>query len=720
MIHSPTSNIVEQYTQAGLILFPCKAYEKDPAKRKTPAEIGYQSTPFNPKLTAKDLPSIYGVLLDDTWFVLDADPRRYSEDGGDKVADLLEMFDIPTPLNTFIVESGSGGRHIYFRCPPGRKYKMYAPGFPAIEVKSLGRYVIGAGSLYDDSGATYRVIRGDLFNVAEAPTALLEYCEQVEATNNDDDEDDSKANQDRFIRYCLSAPASIMGSGGDTTTFKVACKGRDFGLSEQCCFTIMLEYYNEQRCSPRWSENELRTKVRNAYSYAQNSQGSSGISIEPGDLGSDGIAPDPPKRKPGQRARLTVTAWDRVRVQGELTNQLKPTFRNCVNYFLLEDGEIEGAPNPLRDLLGFNKLSQQIEFQRQAPWHEDFKPIWTKEDAIHLKHYFADVRHFSVGVETVEEAAVIAAYDNSFNPLIDWLDSLEWDGKPRLTTWLTAYAGAIDTPYTRAVANITLISAVARAYEPGCKVDTMTVLEGAQGIGKGLMIEILGGQFASSIQLHISNDADYRRTIRKMLGKWIIEVPEMTFTKRQDIEAVKAFMTTRVDNVVLMYDKTNRDLKRTSIFIGTFNPTADGTYLNDATGNRRYLPVTVSNNLKLEQLYVDREQLFAEAVYKYKNGAKWHITNPLILRAAEEEQARRTTKSFYAEQLQEYFDSDAWADDQPITQLFLSKILSIPGSRMDRMQTLKIAQAMRELGFEYKDRRLNGKKVRVWVKCENS
>ena len=81
-------------------------------------------------------------------------------------------------------------------------------------------------------------------------------------------------------------------------------------------------------------------------------------------------------------------------------------------------------------------------------------------------------------------ALKLECLEHSFDPIREYLDGLKWDGVPRLDGWLTRYCGAADTPLNRAFGRKTLLAAVRRVREPGCKFDFMLVLEGPQGQGK--------------------------------------------------------------------------------------------------------------------------------------------------------------------------------------------------------------------------------------------
>ena len=67
----------------------------------------------------------------------------------------------------------------------------------------------------------------------------------------------------------------------------------------------------------------------------------------------------------------------------------------------------------------------------------------------------------------LEQALVVIANRDRRNEPRDWMNGLEWDGKPRLNTWLHDFAGVIDNAYTQACARKTLCAAVMRVMKPG-------------------------------------------------------------------------------------------------------------------------------------------------------------------------------------------------------------------------------------------------------------
>ncbi|CCM78035.1 hypothetical protein BN77_1009 [Rhizobium mesoamericanum STM3625] len=148
-----------------------------------------------------------------------------------------------------------------------------------------------------------------------------------------------------------------------------------------------------------------------------------------------------------------------------------------------------------------------------------------------------------VGKEVVNDGIEHAARDNAFHPVRDWLSGLRWDGRERLPELFSCYFGAESTEYTRAIGRMMMLSMVARVMEPGCQADYMVVLEGSQGAGKSSAVRVLGGEWASD---HLPDIASKDASIH-LNGKWIIEIAEMNALNRAEANALKSFLTRRVE-----------------------------------------------------------------------------------------------------------------------------------------------------------------------------
>jgi hypothetical protein len=212
------------------------------------------------------------------------------------------------------------------------------------------------------------------------------------------------------------------------------------------------------------------------------------------------------------------------------------------------------------------------------------------------------------------------------NPLRLHYKTFVWDGVPRLDTWLSAYMGTKDTVYTRAIGRKWLISAAARAIDPGCQADHMLILEGVQGIGKSSALRILGGQFYTEHSRTMTGGPNAQRDlVHVILGKSIVEMSELATIKKADIETLKAMITTAVDDVRLSYERDARSYPRTCVFAGTTNEVGQA-YIADISGARRFWPCVVGEcgPVRLSLLKEVRDQLWAEAVEAYDAGEDWY------------------------------------------------------------------------------------------------
>lgn len=222
----------------------------------------------------------------------------------------------------------------------------------------------------------------------------------------------------------------------------------------------------------------------------------------------------------------------------------------------------------------------------------------------------------------MHQAAELVAVKHSFHPVRNYLNALAWDGTPRLDTWLSYYLGVerlnakapIGGDYVDAIGRMFLISAVARIFEPGCQCDYALVLEGEQGNLKSSACTVLGGPWFSDHlpDLH-ANEKDVSQHLN---GKWIIEIPELSALLKADAAAIKSFISRRVERYRRSYGRRDMFEPRQCIFIGTTN---EATYLRDPTGGRRFWPVKVLS-VDLAALRHDRDQLWVEAVHRYRQG----------------------------------------------------------------------------------------------------
>lgn len=249
---------------------------------------------------------------------------------------------------------------------------------------------------------------------------------------------------------------------------------------------------------------------------------------------------------------------------------------------------------------------------------------------------------FSPPKEKFRDSCDVAAYDNSYHPVRDWLDALPpHDGESRLDTWLIRLGGAKDTPYVRAVSRIVLVAAVRRIRQPGSKFDEMLILEGGQGTEKSTLIRSLCAHaewFGPKLPFN-GNDRD---RMEATSGKWIVEAGELAGMNQRDHRELKDYLQRQEDEARMAYAREYRRVLRQFIVIGSTNDTR---YLRDITGNRRYWPVKLLR-CDVAGLLAELDQLWSEAAAAEAAGESIRLAESLWAEAGVEQEQRRLMDPF--------------------------------------------------------------------------
>ena len=345
---------------------------------------------------------------------------------------------------------------------------------------------------------------------------------------------------------------------------------------------------------------------------------------------------------------------------------VKGGLKNC-NIILKEQPHIKGKLR-FNDFLKRPCITGDVPFlPRISIGDGEWKEL--DKDALSQLRSWLAMDQAEFGRDCLNDAIVTVALNDVFNPLTEILDGClkSWDKKPRLDNWLfdlcEADKGSAEyEEYVRQASSKWMISAVARAYEAGCKVDTMLILEGIQGAGKSSFLRELSFGYFLELITDISKGKD---VVDKMLGKWIIEMPELKALSG-DREANKAFLTQQIDHERLSYDPRSSCFPRRCVFIGTTN---ESEYLRDDTGERRYWPVKVGK-CDIKGLKAVLFQLWGEAVSRYQSGEKWWFEDESVINASQDIQNSKSTGddmenelSNFLELITEDFKSlDVWKD----------------------------------------------------------
>lgn len=306
----------------------------------------------------------------------------------------------------------------------------------------------------------------------------------------------------------------------------------------------------------------------------------------------------------------------------EMDASAKGVFSNTINNIVL----ILRNDVNLKDCFAFNEFESQIMVMGATPWNPSgIQRLCVDADDAGLRHYLE--RHYKIfQANKSRDALDIVAIENKFHPVRDYIDTLIWDGIPRLDTLLIDTLGAVDSAYTRAVTRKTLVAGIARVKKPGIKFDYILTTVGAQGLGKSTLFDELGGEWFSDSLTDVKGKDAYEQ----LQGSWLIEMAELSSLKRNEIETVKHFVTKRRDKFRVAYGRRAGTYPRQCIFLGNTNEWA---FLRDPTGSRRFWPVAISK--KYEHGTINVDQLWAEALHYYNKGEKIYLSKEMEAEAKE-------------------------------------------------------------------------------------
>ena len=311
----------------------------------------------------------------------------------------------------------------------------------------------------------------------------------------------------------------------------------------------------------------------------------------------------------------------------------------------------------LQGRIAYDAFSSRPMARGMLPWDEALGTReWTDNDDAGLRWYLEHVYGLAAK-DRVNDALSMIQRENQYDEVREYLEAVEWDGVPRVDTLLSRYLLAEDTPYTRAVMRKTLVAAVARAMEPGCKYDTVLTLIGGQGIGKSTFVRLLGAPwYSDSVQTFEGKEA-----AEQLRGAWLIEIPEVDRFSNREESICKQFITRQNDFYREAYGHRTVDHPRRCVFIATTN--ADE-FLTDRANRRWWIVRCAATPDRLgadfSQLRADRDQIWAEAV------ALWRTEEPLTLPPALELEARNAQEETRIE--------DPWAAE---IRAFLDKPIPI-------------------------------------------
>lgn len=723
-IFKPKPARMREHVECGIQLFPCHRPRKMGRDKKgevvslakRPIINEWQKYKEPSAKVVKEFGSTNNIAaqLSDSWLVIDSDPRNQSETGMARLIDDCELdgYDF-NPAEFYRVSTPGGGEHVYMKLPRNLKIAKKIRNYPGVDFLTKGSYVLIPGDAA--AGKYYRKIEGSpaLADTPEADEALLHLIEKREvATSISNQAGQWTTKQLAHVLEGIDAERFAgAGSYADWIHILMAAHFQTSGegLQEAIDFSARVAEFAdtaEDEVTDKWKSFSLNKKSKVGAGTLWHFIEASGNephdhfpagTIDPNDDFTDDLesldGPQSYTDEDDLPAKFTYIKD----VKGKSSGKVMPSRPN-----------LRLALHKMGVELSYDLFARRavVEGMRNfGPFlgdHEADELRFRMENKFRLKG--PEKTFFKIGMTTI-------ARRNSFHPVHDYLNALQWDGVNRIDCWLKTYGGAADTEFNRAVGAIVLMAAVRRVRQPGVKFDELLTLESDEGQNKSSalrMLAVKGEWFSDSIPL----DADDKHMIEATDGKWIGEIPELQAMRKNDWDKVKSNLSRATDRARMAYGYFADDRPRQFICIGTTNSQE---YLFSPYGNRRFWPVKVKR-FNLDELQRDRDQLWAEAAAREAAGASIRLPEALW-NAAKDEQDKRQVADPFFEVLTEKLDrlegtiktEDVW------------RLLGVPIERRNQNGAgARMAAVMRKLGWDKPNKRgqlrFRGQQLACYIK----
>lgn len=611
--------------------------------------------------------------------VVDVDPRNQ---GDDTLASLEkqhgELPKTPTAL------TGGGGQHYLYAFPEGAEVRTCALG-PGIELKASGGYIVAAPSNHI-SGKRYEWDAGALPSETTL-TTLPKWIQKIAGDRNQTEKYEvggevtegflgacfeimgwlgRKLGPDKAAAYCPWEHEHSMGARYDSSTVVFAPRkgsrvGWWFCSHGHCQHRKLQDVLKE---IPDQAKTQAREKLKMDPLYSPEAEAAKDQEVKTIDA--------------------SVGEWVRL-LRFNMGGQLTKDAGNAA-LILANLDEWKGT-------LEYDAFSDRVLWARPVPEITGLTAPKPGDDlsdhhVTYVHHWLAKFRGVSFPKSAVQDALEAAAKAREVHPVRDYIESLKWDGKPRVPTWLSVYLGAEHSEYTCLVGRWWLISAVARVSMPGCQADHLLVFEGEQGVGKSTAVRILAGKWLlSSLPDIQSKDA-----AQLLQGHWILEIGELDAFRGASGTRVKDWVTRTVDSYRPAYGRFTVRRPRQCVFIGTTN---EGSYLSDATGARRFWPVRIGATLR-EELIRDRDQIWAEAAHYFHAGEDWWPASEWVPEVTRAQESR-----YQVDEWEQRIAEWVAVDNRDRFKLgeVLSQAIGLEPGKWDRTAQTRAGICLRRLGF---------------------
>lgn len=380
--------------------------------------------------------------------------------------------------------------------------------------------------------------------------------------------------------------------------------------------------------------------------------------------------------------------------------------------------------DPFYKTVRYNSLTAQAEVIRTLPNGQKIQTAWTDTEDAESKHFIESTYHL-YSPQKHTDALRMFFKQREYNPIIELVECIQWDGQNRIENFLTRWMLAEDCDYTREVSRLIFAGGINRLYNPGCKFDDVPVLVGTkQGEGKTTIIHWLAinEQWFGEIKKVDGADA-----IEQLFGAWVCEIPELSaFKKADDVESIKAFVTRTKDKYRKPYDRSPVEYPRRCLFIGTTNTDR---FLTDKSGNRRFYPVTVYSS-GYDLFDHEKEckdyilQCWAEARERFKAGKMPPFADYKLLKEYQSHQEEAMEDDWRVGKIAQYLEHFDLGTKICAVQIYREALFPDSTSGPKIFESREIGQIMNKMkGWEKVKSQFRTEKYgqqRGWIKAEDA
>lgn len=598
-----------EYAKRGLAVFPLAERDKVPC-----IAGGFKNATTDPEQIAafwKHRPNAnIGIAtggMSGGLVVIDCDYDEARGEDGMRTVRSFEAANGEFP-DSACVSTPRGGEHLYFLTD--EPFDCSVNSDEGVDIRADGGYVVAPPSIHPNGGMYEWDMDIDDYGIQKADASVLAFIRKLQGEKKGK----------HFVM-----PETIGKGERNDTIFKLACSMQSKGEQDEMIYAYCIAT-NNVKCKPPLSNGEVEKIVEQALRY-QKGEGSRRI---PGNVGQ-------------------VSTMLRVNDKGNPYQ----TISNCETV-LANDIRLAGR-------FAYNSMAYSRTVECPLPWDAStgVRPI-ADSDYASLTAYL-EREYLLTSKDKAIDAVLIICNANRYNPVTAWLSSLKWDGETRIPYLLTTYLGCDMSDYNISAIKLWMRGAIARAFHPGIKFDTMLVLKGEQGIGKSEFLRKMAHDpswFNDNFNT-VEGDA----AAEKLRGMWIVEIAELLAVKNaKEVEGVKAFITSREDKYRPKYARETEARPRVCVFAGSTN---SDSFLTDPTGNRRFLIVECHQSAIQKSVVKDEhaqefiDQCWAEAMAAWDTGERDLTLPDEQLAAADALRERFTEDDTRVGVIQAYLDGVA-------------------------------------------------------------